>query len=324
MRIVTLEEHITTPGLERAIDAAGRQGAPSEYVRRIQTKLLDLGTGRLADMDAAGIDLQVLSLAGFDMERLDTATATALACDANDVMADAIKAHPTRFAAFAALNLRDPVAAAHELERCIQKLDFKGALVHGTSGGLFLDDPRFSPFWQAAEHLDVPVYLHPAPPPEPVQQAYFSGLDESVAFFLSTAAWGWHAETGLHTLRLIAAGLFDRHPKLQVIIGHMGENLPFSLARADYILSRTRPPLPRRVTEYFREHIVITTSGYFSIPPFQCTLQVAGIDRILFSVDYPYASNQEGAEFLRSLPLDSEDLHKVAHGNAERILKLAP
>jgi hypothetical protein len=232
--------------------------------------------------------------------------------------------HPTRFAAFAALNLRDPLAAAHELERCIQRLGFKGALVHGTSGGLFLDDPSFTPFWQAAEHLDVPVYLHPAPPPEPVQQAYFSGLDQSVAYFLSTAAWGWHAETGLHTLRLIAAGLFDRHPKLQVIIGHMGENLPFSLARADYILSRTRPPLPRRVTEYFREHIVITTSGYFSVPPFQCTLQVAGIDRILFSVDYPYASNQEGVEFLRSLPLDSEDLHKVAHGNAERILKLAP
>lgn len=324
MRTITLEEHITIPALEKAIDAQGRGSAPSEYVRRVTAKLLDLGEARLADMDAGKIDLQVLSLVSFDMERLDTATATALARETNDVMAAAVNAHPDRFAAFATLNLREPDSAARELERSIQRLNFKGVLVNGTSEGFFLDDPRFTPFWEAAESLDVPVYLHPAPPPEPVQEAYFSGLNDSLAFFLSTAAWGWHAETGLHVLRLIGSGLFDRYPKLQVIIGHMGENLPFSLARADYILSRTRPPLPRRVTEYFHEHIHVTTSGYFSLPPFLCAHQVVGADRILFSVDYPYASNEEGRRFLDSLPLSPGDLHKIAHGNAERLLKIAP
>jgi len=322
MRTITLEEHITIPAIETALAAQSHRGAPSEFVRRIHAKLLDMGEGRLADMDAAKIDLQVLSLAGFDMDRLDSATATSLAREANDAMAAAQSAHPDRFAAFAAVNLRQPDEAAHELGRCIHKLGFKGAMVHGTTDGLFLDDPRFSSFWEAAESLDVPVYLHPAPPPEPVQQSYFGGLNESLAYFLSTAAWGWHCETGLHVLRLIGAGLFDRYPKLQVIIGHMGENLPFSLARDDFILGRTRPPLPRSVTDYFQQHIHITTSGYFTLPPFLCTLKVVGADRILFSVDYPYATNEQGRAFLDSLPVSVADLEKIAHGNAERLLRV--
>jgi predicted TIM-barrel fold metal-dependent hydrolase len=324
MRTITLEEHITIPAVEKALGWKSHRGAPSEFVNRIQAQLLDMGESRLAAMDAGKIDLQVLSLAGFDMDLLDSATATALACEANDAMAAAQSAHPDRFAAFAALNLRQPDEAAREFERCVRKLGFKGAMIHGTTDGLFLDDPRFSPFWEAAESLDVPVYLHPAPPPEPVQTAYFHGLNESLAYFLSTAAWGWHCETGMHVLRLIGAGVFDRYPKLQVIIGHMGENLPFSLARADFILGRTHPPLPRRVTEYFQQHIHVTTSGYFTLPPFLCTLQVIGADRILFSVDYPYASNAQGRQFLDSLPVSAADLHKIAHGNAERLLRIPP
>ncbi|HVB97832.1 MAG TPA: amidohydrolase family protein [Candidatus Dormibacteraeota bacterium] len=321
MRTIALEEHITTPALLEAF-TAGTLGAPSEYVRTIQAKLLDLGAGRLADMDADGIDVQVLSLAVAELDRLEPATATSLVREANDLMAAAVRAHPTRLAAFAAIHLRQPEKAATELERCIRILGFKGALVNGTSEGLFLDDPRFTPFWEAAHSLAVPVYLHPAPPPDPVRQAYFSGLPGDLAFFLSTAAWGWHAETGLHVLRLIVSGLFDRFPGLQVIIGHMGENLPFSLARADTILARSRSPLQRRVAEYAFQHLHLTTSGYFTLPPLLCALQVFGADRILFSVDYPYSRNAQGRAFLDALPLSPADLNKIAHANAERLLKL--
>ncbi len=320
MRTITLEEHVSTVEFQKAVEAQGRRGAPSEYLRRIQAKLADIGKGRLADMDAGGIDMQVLSLAGGDMENLDTATATALARDTNDQINAAVRAHPNRFAAFATLNLREPETAAWELERCMRELGTKGALVNGTSGGLFLDDPRFTPFWEAAHSLNAPVYLHPAPPPPPVKQAYFSGLPEDLGFFLSTAGWGWHVETGLHALRLITSGLFDRYPKLQLIIGHMGENLPYSLARADAVLSRSRAPIQRTVAEYFHEHFHVTTSGYFTLPPLLCMLQVVGAERILFSVDYPFSTTEQGRRFLDSLPLSPADLEKIAHANAERLL----
>lgn len=321
MRIITLEEHMTTHALQQAF-ADGARGAPSEYLRKIQEKLLDLDAVRLADMDAAGIDMQVLSLAVSGLDRLEPATATSLVREANDTMAAAVRSHPHRFAAFAALHLRQPEQAAAELTRCVRTLGFKGALVNGVSAGLFLDDPRFTPFWEAAHALGVPVYLHPAPPPDAVQQAYFSGLPDNVAFFLSTAAWGWHAETGLHVLRLIASGLFDRFPRLQLIIGHMGENLPFSLARAGAILGRSHLPLQRPVADYAHDHLHLTTSGYFTLPPLLCALQVFGADRLLFSVDYPYSTNQQGRSFLDALPLSPADLHKIAHTNAERLLKL--
>jgi len=292
------------------------------FVQAVESKLLDLGQGRIAEMDAAGIDVQVLSLTGNGMDLLDGPTATALARDANDKLDAAVRAHPKRFAAFAALALQNPEKAAAEFERCVRKLGFKGALVHGTTKGMFLDDPQFTPLFEAAQALDVPIYLHPSPPPKPVQEAYFGGLPGQVGFFLATAAWGWHVETGTHCLRLMASGLFDRFPKLRIIIGHMGEDLPFSIARAEMILSRDSKHLQRRVGEYFQEHFYITTSGYFTVPPFLCTLQVIGADRILFSVDYPYSPNAAGRNFLNALPVSPEDLGKISHGNAERLLKL--
>ena len=292
------------------------------FVQAVESKLLDLGQGRIAEMDAAGIDVQVLSLTGNGMDLLDGPTATALARDANDKVDAAVRAYPKRFAAFAALALQNPEKAAAEFERCVRKLGFKGALVHGTTKGMFLDDPQFTPLFEAAQALDVPIYLHPSPPPKPVQEAYFGGLPGQVGFFLATAAWGWHVETGTHCLRLMASGLFDRFPKLRIIIGHMGEDLPFSIARAEMILSRDSKHLQRRVGEYFQEHFYITTSGYFTVPPFLCTLQVIGADRILFSVDYPYSPNAAGRNFLNALPVSPEDLGKISHGNAERLLKL--
>ncbi len=229
MRVITLEEHFLTESFVRAT------GAPR--FAELQPKLLNLAAGRIADMDEAGVDLQVLSLASMGIDALDAATATSVVRDVNDELASAVRAHPTRFAGFASLALKDPQAATAELDRCVTRLGFPGALVDGTTCGVFLDDPRFLPVFEAAAHLNVPIYLHPAPPPEPVRQAYFSGLPGDLGFLLSIAGWGWHAETGLHTLRLIVAGLFDRFPTLQLIIGHMGEGLPYALARSSGVLS---------------------------------------------------------------------------------------
>jgi predicted TIM-barrel fold metal-dependent hydrolase len=256
------------------------------------------------------------------MDKLEPATATALVRDANDQLAAAVRKHPGRFAAFAALALQDPKATAAEFERCVCKLGFKGALVHGTTNGVFLDQPQFAPLFETAEALDVPIYLHPTPPPQAVQEAYYGGLPSNTGFFLSTAAWGWHAELGMHCLRLIVSGLFDRFPKLKIIIGHMGEDLPFSIARADAVLARGANHLQRRVSDYFCENFYLTTSGYFTVPPLLCALQVVGADRILFSVDYPFSPNAEGRDFLDSLPVSPEDMKKIAHRNADRLLKL--
>jgi predicted TIM-barrel fold metal-dependent hydrolase len=195
-------------------------------------------------------------------------------------------------------------------------------MVNGAPNGQFFDHPRFTPLLETAHALDVPVYLHPAPPPQPVRDAYFSDLPGAAGFFLSTSAWGWHAETGMHSLRLMAAGVFDRFPNLKIIIGHMGENLPFSIARANSVFAHVTSGLQRTIAEYFQEHFYLTTSGYFTTPPFVCAQQVLGIDRILFSVDYPFSSNTLGRNFLDQLDLTPEDMDKVTHRNAEKLLKL--
>jgi hypothetical protein len=323
MRTIALEEHFSTPEILDATEKAWRDDPVVDMWRANRAKLLDVGKNRMADMDAAGIDMQVLSLSGTGLDKLDPATATALARDTNDQLACAVQAHPDRFAAFATLALREPQNAALEFERCVRQLGFKGALVNGTCEGLFLDDRRFTPLFEAAQSLDVPIYLHPGLPPESVNQAYFGGLAGNLGFVLSTAGWGWHVETGLHCLRLIVSGLFDRFPKLTIIIGHMGEALAYYIARADSFLAPSASHLKRRVSEYFHKHFYITTSGCFAEPPFVCALKVVGADRVLFSVDYPYSSNADGRAFLDSLPVSPEEMAKIAHSNAERLLKLS-
>ncbi|MHB1555608.1 MAG: amidohydrolase family protein [Acidimicrobiales bacterium] len=313
MRVIALEEHYTTSMLP----VVGTMRRPD-----IGPKLEDLGAGRIADMDSAGIDLQVLSPSSPGTHLQSPADAIATARDANDQLADAVAAHPSRFAGFAVLPMPDPEAAAAELERCVTTLGFKGAMVHGHVAGTFLDDPAFSPVFASAESLGVPVYLHPTPPTPAVFEAYFSNLPGHTGSALAGAAWGWHAETGLHALRLVLGGVFDRFPRLTVVIGHMGENIPFSLARADSVLSPMATHLKRRVAEYFYEHFYFTTSAYFTLPPFQCALSVFGIDRLLFSVDYPFSDNLEGRRFLDNVPLSPGDLEKLAHGNAEQLLDL--
>jgi predicted TIM-barrel fold metal-dependent hydrolase len=311
MRVIAIEEHFTTLELHEA--AARERGGP------VVDKLLDTADGRLAAMDQAGIDVQVLSTSPTGVQEFEPGRAVDLARRTNDHLASVIAAHPDRFAGFATLPTPDPKAAAVELERCVTELGFKGTMLHGHPQGHFLDEPQFLPIFEAAESLHVPIYLHPTPPTEQIKKAYFTGLDEEVERTLSTSAWGWHAETGLHALRLVAAGLFDRFPGLEIIIGHMGENIPFSLARANSTLARVLH-LERTVTEYFEQQFWITTSAYFTVPPLLCALLVFGADRLIFSVDYPYADNVAGRRFLDDAPISTADREKIAHGNVERLL----
>jgi predicted TIM-barrel fold metal-dependent hydrolase len=256
------------------------------------------------------------------VETLEAAQAVPLARDANDLLAAAIRRHPDRFAGFATLPTPAPDAAAVELERAVTKLGLKGALINGRTDGRFLDDPFFWPIFESAEHLGVPIYLHPAAPTRTVWEASFEGLPPAVGHWLSIAGWGWHIDTGLHALRLIVAGVFDRYPKLQLVIGHMGEAIPFMLERTNLTLSKTVTGLDREVKEYFTENFHVTTSGFFSCPPLICLLLVVGADRVLFAVDYPYSSNEEGRAFLDGAPVSQADREKIGHANAERLLGL--
>jgi predicted TIM-barrel fold metal-dependent hydrolase len=321
MRTIALEEHFSTAELA-ATPSAHRTALAGPDIPDL---LLDLGKGRLEDMDAAGIDLQVISHVTPAAQRLlDGAEAVAAARRANDQLAAAVASHPGRFAGFATLPTGDPAAAADELERAVADLGFVGALVHSTLGtnGAFLDDAKFEPLLGRLEQLDVPLYLHPAPPPPALGEILFGGLPDQVADRLATAAWGWHAEAGLHALRMVTAGVFDRHPGLRLIIGHCGEMIPFMLDRIDQTLAGLTG-LALSPSEYFLRNVWVTTSGMFSLPPVMCALQVFGVDRVLFSVDYPFAPNRAGRRLLDMLPLSPADRAKIAGGNAERLLGLA-
>ena len=328
MRIVALEEHFNVPEMTRRLDPAliaargwpDPASAPAEMARPNQLK--DLGPARLADMDEAGISQQVLSLAGLGADLLDPAESVVFAREMNDRLAATCAGHPTRYAGFAHLPMTDPAAAAEELERAVTQLGFCGAMINGTVQGHFLDDPGFEPIFARAETLGVPIYLHPAFPPQPIRDTYCQGLTPQQGFILAASGWGWHAETAVHILRLMCAGVFDRHPGLQMIVGHMGEMMPMMLARFDHTFGPECRHLRRRPSETILDQVHITTSGFFSIAPFMAALLSFGADRIMFSVDYPFSANQDGTEFLKGLPVSPLDLQKIAHRNADRLLKL--
>lgn len=330
MRIVALEEHFTIPTLVSKIpkETIGHRGFPDmsrqpQINAAAQEKLRELGGPRLADMDAAGITMQVLSLSGPGADLLSPEDGPAWACQANDLLGEWVKAYPERYAGFAHLPMTAPQAAAEELERCVRSLGFVGALINGMTQDKFLDDEMFEPILACAERLDVPIYIHPNIPPEAVRKAYYEGLREPLGFLLSIAGWGWHAETAIHILRLILSGTLERHPRLKIIIGHMGEGLPMTLARTDAIMrAETSKYLKRSVAQTLREQVYVTTSGQFTHPPMMALMQTFGTDHVLFSVDYPYSPNDKGREFLDHLPLAPADVEKIAHGNADRLLKL--
>ena len=321
MRTIALEEHFWTPELAAAPGTgllARADGA------ELDARLRDVGAARLADMDAAGIDLQVLSHVQPAAQALPGDAGVQAARRANDYLAGVVSAAGGRLAAFATLPTGSPAAAADELSRCVQSLGFAGGLVNSTIGtnGRFLDDAGFGVLLSRFEALDVPLYLHPAQPPAALRAALFDGLAAPVAGALATNAWGWHAEAGLHTLRLAASGAFARHPGLRVIIGHCGEMIPFMLDRIDDTMPPSVTGLGDTMSGYLRRHLWVTTSGMFSLPPVLCALAAFGPDRVLFSVDYPFGPNQRGRELLDALPLAPADLAKVAGGNASALLRL--
>jgi hypothetical protein len=219
--------------------------------------------------------------------------------------------------------MQSPVAAADELERAVRELGFHGALVNGPTDGQFLDHSDFDPILTRAESLDVPIYIHPGITPASVRAAYYDGLPGHLGFILSIAGWGWHTETAVHLLRLVLSGTLERHPRLKLIIGHMGEALPFMLARCEQTLGTETPKvLQRTLSETILNQVWITTSGFFTLAPFMAALLTFGADKILFSVDYPYSSNAAARKFLNHLPVSSADREKIAHGNADRLMKL--
>jgi len=324
MRVIALEEHFWFQDLVERIPEAVRvaRGFPPGRGPLPYHLLEDVGEARIADMDRNGISLQILSCYGPGPDLLDGEEAVALARAVNDRLAAAIAKHPQRFGGFAHLPLRNGKDAAHEFRRAVGELGFCGAIVNGTTQDLFLDDPSFAPVLAAAEELDVPIYLHPHLPPEAVRKAYFDRLPGPTGTQLAGPGWGWHSETALHILRMALAGTFDRHPKLKMIVGHMGEGLPAMLMRCDQVFGKPAH-LSRSVSRTVLDHVSITTSGLFTLPPLEVALAVFGVDRVLFSVDYPYAPNQAGRQFLDSLKLPQGDLEKLCHGNAERLLRLA-
>ncbi len=311
--VIALEEHYWDAEVARNYDS------PEGKVPAIRQRLDDLSELRIREMDEAGIDLQVLSHGAPATQRMDAATAVPMARGANDRLREAVKAHPGRFAAFACLPTADPKAAADELERAVTRLGFVGAMVHGMTNGVWFDDRRFWPVFERVQALDVPIYLHPAVPHPAVVEAYYKDyLKEFPA--LLTAAWGFTVETATQGIRMVLSGVFDAYPRLRIILGHLGESLPFSLWRIDMALQRGRSPTPFRDT--FREHFWITTSGNFSTPALMCCVMEMGADRILFSVDYPFVMNPPGTQWLKSIPLSPEDVAKISGGNAKRLLRV--
>jgi predicted TIM-barrel fold metal-dependent hydrolase len=318
MRVVALEEHY---GSEAVWDALGGLGRPT-HEPDFEQRLLDVGEGRIASMDAAGIDVQVLSLNPPGGQGLAPEVAASIVHDENDRLADLVRRHPGRLAAFAALPTADPPAAAAELERTVRTFGFLGTMIHGHTDGRFLDDPFFQPILERAADLGVPIYLHPTRPPAVVAEAYYGGFAPRISASLATSGWGWHAENGTHVLRIILAGVFDRFPTLQLVIGHLGEALPFMLQRTTAKLPQAVTGLLRPVSEYFLTNIHLTTSGSLATPPLLNALLEVGADRIMFAVDYPFSRNDEARAFLDTMPVSAADRERIAHGNAERLLRL--
>jgi predicted TIM-barrel fold metal-dependent hydrolase len=268
-------------------------------------------------------DVQVLSVIGAGADLLPAEAGPSFARRYNDELAAAVQRHPDRFSAFAHLPLTAPAAAADELERAVKQHGFCGAMISGHTDDKFLDHPMFDPVLERAEALGVPLYLHPGIPPESVRRGYYDGFDPAVSYMFANAAWGWHADTAVHVLRLVLSGALDRHPKLQLIIGHMGEGLQIMLARCDEAFGHVQTGLQRTVGETILDQVAVTLSGFFTLPPFMGALLTFGTERLLFSVDYPFATNRAARDFLDTLPVSPAEKEDIAHRNAERILKLS-
>lgn len=325
MKIIALEEHFVTDEVLKlggAVDPRWRdlsaQFMPpdSEMVSRLR----DLGDERVRLMDESGVDVQVLSLTTPGVQNLEPGDARDAALRVNDLVAATVAGRPDRFQGFATLPTPDPAAAARELERGVTRLGLQGAMIFGRTRERNADGPEFTAIYEAAASFRVPLYLHPQVPDTPVRESCYSGLGGKVDLTLAMGGIGWHYDTGVQLLRMILSGVFDRFPDLQVIVGHWGEVVLFYLDRID-VLSKVAKRLQRPVSDYFRTNVYVTPSGIFSQRYLRWATEVVGVDRILFSTDYPYVYQGDGwaCAFLEGAELSGEDRDKIAHGNWERL-----
>lgn len=318
---IVLEEHFALPD---TIDESQQHFLP-EVWPTMRHRLVDIHQTRLAEMDKAGIEMMLLSLNAPAVQAMpDVRQAIQLARHANDYLAEQVAKSPDRFQGLAALAMQDPDSAGEELTRCVQELGFRGALVNGFSqamvedSALFYDLPQYWSFWETVEKLDVPFYLHPRDPLPSRSQLY-----EGHPWFLGSA-WAFTVETATHALRLMASGLFDRFPRLQIVLGHLGECLPYNIFRTDSRLKKIPRGIPAKkpLSEYLQKNFYLTTSGNFRTPTLVDAIAEVGADRIMFSADYPFEPLSDAAEWLDRADISDADRRKIARGNAEALFKL--
>lgn len=279
----------------------------------ITSRLLNIGEGRIREMNKTGIDMQVLSLVSPGVQVLDAPTATKVARKMNDTISAAVKKFPTRFAGLATIAPHDPNGAADELERAVKKLSLKGVIINSHTKGEYLDGKKFWPIFETAEKLNVPIYLHPRIPSPGMRQPY---LD----YHLDAAILGYSHEVALHAMRIICAGVFDKYPNLKIILGHLGESLPYWLWRLDNKAALLPAKLKKKPSEYIKENFYVTTSGLFCHPPLICAYLALGAERILFAVDYPLEETKQATKFIETAPISDIDKEKICHGNTEKLL----
>lgn len=313
MPIIALEEHYYDKELAEAF---GGGGGPPPIIK----KLYDLEDERLAAMDRAEVAINVLSHAAPSGQAFAGDKAVDLCKGANDRLAELCARHPDRFYGFASLPTGAPDKAADELERCVKDLKFVGTMLHGPTAGKFHDDKFFWPVFERAEALDVPVYIHPAQPMQVVADAYYQDYAKDFPS-ITSAGWGFGIETATACIRLILSGLFQKHPNLKIIVGHLGEMIPFFLWRINSSLSRPGHK-DVKFRETFCKNFWLTTSGCFSTPALLCAMQEMGMDRIMFSTDWPYVEHTEGVEWMKTLQISPDDMEKLVNGNAKKILKI--
>lgn len=314
---IALEEHVVFPSFVDYL-IAGLPRVSADTKDRLLSQLSDFGDQRLKAMDASGVDIAVLSISGPGVQiEPDAALAIARAREANELLAAEIALRPNRYRGFAHLAMQNPAAAADELQRTVEEFGFVGAMVNGHTNGIYLDDSAYDLFWERMQDLDVPLYLHPAD--SFVKPYALEGCDE-----LLKPTWEWTFETATHFLRLVFSGVFDRFPRLKLILGHMGETLPFILWRLDSraALTAGKRPLELPPSAYLRRNLFVTTSGVFSDVPLVATVTALGHDRVMYSIDYPYEDGAVAKTFLESTSLDEDTRMRIGRHNAQQLLRL--
>jgi len=330
-RRIATEEAFAIPEqmeAQRELLASTQEYDPDLFLWRVQTdpngpvhnRLIDLYDMRMKEMDAYDVDMHLLALTSTGVQMMAPDRAVAVAEVGNDRLHEAIQKHPDRFTGLATIAVQDPPRAVKEIERAITKLKLNGIMINSHTNGEYLSEPKYWPILEAIEDLNVALYIHPRAPIPLMAKAYRTD-------HLEHAIWGYQAETGLHGLRLITGGVFDQFPKLQVVLGHMGEGIPYWLYRLDFMYGRVKIDFGRRKlkltpSEYFKRNFYITTSGMNWEPTLKFCIEAVGADRIMWAIDYPYQDHPDAVEFMDAARISEKDKQAIYHGNAERVFKI--